>query len=41
MSTTMTSRERLHATLVCPKSRADELKKLYAVAATREGGKYR
>ena len=29
------------ATLVCPKSRADELKKLYAVAATREGGKYR
>jgi mannose-1-phosphate guanylyltransferase len=29
------------ATLVCPKSRADELKKLYAVAAAREGGKYR
>jgi len=29
------------ATLVCPKSRADELKKLYAVAAAREGGRYR
>jgi mannose-1-phosphate guanylyltransferase len=29
------------ATLVCPKSRADELKKLYALAAAREGGKYR
>jgi mannose-1-phosphate guanylyltransferase len=29
------------ATLVCPKSRADELKKLYAAAAAREGGKYR
>jgi len=29
------------ATLVCPKSRADELKKLYAEAAGREGGKYR
>ena len=29
------------ATLVCPKSRADELKKLYAVAATRDGGKHR
>ncbi|MGA2545560.1 MAG: sugar phosphate nucleotidyltransferase [Rectinemataceae bacterium] len=29
------------ATLVCPKDRADELKKLYAAAASREGGKYR
>jgi mannose-1-phosphate guanylyltransferase len=29
------------ATLVCPKSRADELKKLYVLAAAREGGKYR
>jgi mannose-1-phosphate guanylyltransferase len=29
------------ATLVCPKDRADELKKLYAEAAAREGGKYR
>jgi mannose-1-phosphate guanylyltransferase len=29
------------ATLVCPKSRADELKKLYAVAAAREGGRYK
>jgi mannose-1-phosphate guanylyltransferase len=29
------------ATLVCPKDRADELKKLYAVAAAKEGGKYR
>jgi mannose-1-phosphate guanylyltransferase len=29
------------ATLVCPKDRADELKKLYAAAAAREGGKYR
>jgi mannose-1-phosphate guanylyltransferase len=29
------------ATLVCPKDRADELKKLYAEAAGREGGKYR
>jgi mannose-1-phosphate guanylyltransferase len=29
------------ATLVCPKSRADELKKLYAVAASRGGGSYR
>jgi mannose-1-phosphate guanylyltransferase len=29
------------ATLVCPKARADELKKLYAVAAAREGGRYR
>ena len=29
------------ATLVCPRARADELKKLYAVAATRDGGKHR
>jgi mannose-1-phosphate guanylyltransferase len=29
------------ATLVCPKSRADELKKLYAVAAAQKGGAYR
>ena len=29
------------ATLVCPKDRADELKKLYAEAAARGGGKYR
>jgi mannose-1-phosphate guanylyltransferase len=29
------------ATLVCPKSRADELKKLYAAAAARDGGRYR
>jgi mannose-1-phosphate guanylyltransferase len=29
------------ATLVCPKDRADELKKLYAVVAAWEGGKYR
>lgn len=29
------------ATLVCPKSRADELKKLYAEAAARGGGAYR
>ncbi len=29
------------ATLVCPKSRADDLKKLYSLAAAREGGKYR
>jgi mannose-1-phosphate guanylyltransferase len=29
------------ATLVCPKARADELKKLYAVAAGKEGGKYK
>jgi Mannose-1-phosphate guanylyltransferase len=29
------------ATLVCPKDRADELKKLYAVAAAKDGGKYR
>jgi mannose-1-phosphate guanylyltransferase len=29
------------ATLVCPKARADELKKLYAVVAGKEGGKYR
>ena len=29
------------ATLVCPKDKADELKKLYAAAAAREGGKYR
>jgi len=29
------------ATLVCPASRADELKLLYAVVAAREGGQYR
>ena len=29
------------ATLVCPKSKADELKKLYAAAAAIESGKYR
>ena len=29
------------ATLVCPKAKADELKKLYAVLAPLEGGKYR
>jgi mannose-1-phosphate guanylyltransferase len=29
------------ATLVCPKSRAEELKKLYSVVAGTEGGKYR
>jgi mannose-1-phosphate guanylyltransferase len=29
------------ATLVCPKGRADELKKLYAQAAVKEGGKYK
>lgn len=29
------------ATLVCPKDKADELKKLYAEAAALEGGKYR
>jgi mannose-1-phosphate guanylyltransferase len=29
------------ATLVCPKARADELKKLYSVVAAQEGGKYR
>jgi mannose-1-phosphate guanylyltransferase len=29
------------ATLVCPKSRAEELKKLYAEASARQGGKYR
>jgi mannose-1-phosphate guanylyltransferase len=29
------------ATLVCPRSRADELKLLYAAVAAREGGKYR
>jgi mannose-1-phosphate guanylyltransferase len=29
------------ATLVCPKSRADELKRLYAEAAALEGGRYR
>jgi hypothetical protein len=31
--------EESYARLVCPK--ADELKKLYAVAAGKEGGKYR
>jgi mannose-1-phosphate guanylyltransferase len=29
------------ATLVCPKDRADELKKLYALVSEREGGKYK
>jgi mannose-1-phosphate guanylyltransferase len=29
------------ATLVCPKDRADELKKLYAIASAKDGGKYR
>ena len=29
------------ATLVCPKARADELKKLYAIASAKDGGKYR
>jgi mannose-1-phosphate guanylyltransferase len=29
------------ATLVCPKSRAEELKKLYAAAAAKEGGRYK
>jgi mannose-1-phosphate guanylyltransferase len=29
------------ATLVCPKDRADELKKLYSVVAEREGGRYK
>jgi len=29
------------ATLVCPKSRADELKLLYSAVAVKEGGKYR
>jgi mannose-1-phosphate guanylyltransferase len=29
------------ATLVCPRSRADELKKLYALVAEKDGGRYR
>ena len=29
------------ATLVCPKDRADELKKLYSVVAGKEGGRYK